>query len=566
MFMIKKFLSLLLTFIMVITLFASCAAPKPTPVDSSGSGNTALPTVEIGIELTNMPPTLPENQTGNFINDYIQDKFNIRIRWIPSNPEQKRLALNTGTAGDIVSIGMWLGLNDVMENGAKEGVFNNLSTIVNNNPGRYPTLEHSFQDELYKYFNKHYTTMDDIYAVWAHFQRIAPYGGILYNMQIMNELGQDFPVTVDDYESYLKLVKENMPGIIPMGFRNNQGTGWGDIDLSFFRPYGLIMEGIDKAADGTWKNFAIDDANIPMWTRLAGWYADGLIDMETFTRNADIFMLDVFVVNNMASALSSFPNATNDYILYYPYYIDANPEIDINDVVDYVQLSPWRLSGPAGKGVQRSVLKSIGYGSVIPMSSKNPERALDILNWMLSDEGQTISTFGLEGVHYESMNEKGQITGFDIDKYNADNDNWGVGGLSYHFAIININGRFLPDRFGWSGSIDAEVYVQQHTEGIVSSLPKAVIEYHIGLVNEYKKDIVELSPYYNTLPFSDEYKDRAPFLNEIKNKYFVGFMFGTFDPERDWDAFVNEMIAAGSNENAAEYGRLLEEAERNAGL
>jgi len=551
-------------------MFAGCTFTTTQKDDKTATEGenkatvTVKPKVDVSLELVFLPTTLAEDQSSNVIAKYIEDKFNVSLKFKPSDAEKQRLHLSTGQAADIISLAPWLGTTDLITKGVEEEIFVDIGKLVNAEPGRYPTLAKMFKEPLYQYFNGYYYGKPkEFYSMYAldYTRNVA--GAPIYNKKIMDELGLKIPKTVDEFVEYLRTVKAKKPNIIPFFFRNDKGS-WltgssGEINQIFFQTYGLNASSVQKDKDGKWRDTSIDEANKVVWKRLAGMYAEGLIDQEVFTKEADTFMANDFVTGKIAVAVSHLPNGNPNSALYpYDEFKKGNPDIDPATFLDYVVYQPEPLTGPAGHGKTRAVAKSVPFCSFITSTCKNPDRALDILNWIISDEGQTVLNYGIEGVHYKSLDAKGRVVGYNLEKFKEDNMGWGFGGLTFGFLLLSGSGtRYLPDRYGWSESV---MHNENLAEGGFSTeLPKNLADYGTEIYNKWSTQCYEELPtYYNYISFTDEFKQIGKKVNEIKVKYFVGFIFGTYDVDKDWNKFVQEFEDAGGSKYAAEYGRLLD--------
>ncbi|MEN6313905.1 MAG: extracellular solute-binding protein [Clostridiaceae bacterium] len=573
-----KLVSTLMILMLSFTLFTGCgsttgsdeATTAKAENTATSAGSSAPPTqepkpkVDVSLELCFLPSTLAENQSSNLIAKYIEEKFNVNLKFIPSDAEKQRLHLSTGQAGDIISLAPWLGTTDLMLQGVKEGIFADLGKLVKAEPGRYPTMEKIFQDQLYKYFNNYYYgSGEEFYCMWGLDYTRNVSGAPVYNKKIMDELGLSIPKTVDEFVDYLRTVKAKKPDIIPFFFRNDKGS-WlpgssSDLDIIFFQPYGLHISGCFKGNDGIWRDAAVNEANKQIWKRLAGMYKEGLIDKEIFTKEADKFMAADFATGKTAVVTSSLPNGNASSALNpYDIYKTANPDVNPESLLDYIVYQPEPLTGPAGYGKCAKVASGVAFGSFITSTSKNPDRALDVLNWIISDEGQTVLYYGIEGVHYKSLDEQGRVVGYNSAKFNEDNKVWGFGGLTFGFTLLSGSGtRYLPDRYGWSESVMHKDNLAEG--GFSTTLPKKVADYGSEIYDKWSTEYYEELPtYYNCISFTDEYKEMAKKIKEVKVKYFVGFIFGTYDVDKDWNEFVKEFEDAGGSKYAEEYGRLLD--------
>jgi len=99
---------------------------------------------------------------------------------------------------------------------------------------------------------------------------------------------------------------------------------------------------------------------------------------------------------------------------------------------------------------------SAGWGIGITVSNQHPERALQFLDWMASDEAQILNHWGIEGVHYDIVDGKRVISDEEWQKRISDPDygrNTGIGVYGYPFpqrgrGQKDSTGQFFQPRSG----------------------------------------------------------------------------------------------------------------------
>jgi Bacterial surface proteins containing Ig-like domains len=514
----------------------------------------------VSLELTSLAATVKEDQSSNVLVKQIESKLNVKLRFIPSTPDNMRLHLATGQAGDIFAWQMWAtNTSSLIMDGVEEGLFNNLSDIAKKNPGRYPTLEKAFSDKYFQFYNsQYYKQPKEDYAFWAAGYTTFPKGQIVYNTKIMKELGAKYPTTVDEFVSYLRAVKKAKPDIIPFFFRNDKGlmlaNGSCELDSIFFQTRGLTMNKMVKDSKGVWSDSAIDPRNKAIWKELAGLYKDGLIDKEIFTTETDSYFADKFATGKMATCTMFMPNQNPTGILTnYETVGKANPTLKPEDYRSFMDVSPEPLKGPGGYQKNNETSLSIHYGSFIPTTCKNPEKAMDVLNYLFSDEGMTLMWYGVKGVHYTSQDADGTIQGFNAAKMEADNKNWKLWStVTFWVCLASGSGQiYYTDRYGWLGGL------QKQSGMITSTLPKPLVNFAVTNWNNWSSKVfTSLPPYYSALKSIDSTKTITDKLREIRLKYFVGYIFGSLDVDSTWDTYVKECKDAGLDQFVKTYSDL----------
>lgn len=527
------------------------AAPEASTVEEK------LPEATITMEVSTIPATVKADQSDNPIVKAVEEKLNVKLRFKTTHSsandgvEIMRLNLATGQSGDIVCIPIWgNGASTLIQNGVEEGLFANMGDIAEKNPGRYSTLEKCFTDSTFKYYNsQYYKQPKENYAFWAAGYQSQPAGAPVYNMNIMNELGATIPKTVDEFVSYLRLVKEKKPDITPFFFRNDMGSqmswGKGEINQIFFQTQGTEMAKMVQDSSGNWYNSTTDSRNKEIWKQLASYYKEGLFDKELFTVKDDAFMSDKFVTGKLAVATCFLPNSSFTSLLsYYDMIAKANPDMKKEDLMNFMQIQPEPLTGPGGSGYGSETSFSTFYGSFIANTSKNKERAMDVLNYLISDEGMTLLWYGIKGVHYQDQDTDGNVTGFDKEKFIADNEVWGIGnGWNFNlcFATVGYPPYYIDRNNGWSAAL-----ANQPINNTYAGLPQEIVDYSVNTWKLWSEKAFKPKPVYQkALDEIAEVQDIKKKLEEIRLRYFTGFIFGSIDVDSNWDKFVQELKDAG---------------------
>lgn len=75
-------------------------------------------------------------------------------------------------------------------------------------------------------------------------------------------------------------------------------------------------------------------------------------------------------------------------------------------------------------GVPANLGHSGGFwrGNVIPKTSKNPEKALELMEYTLTKEGRELTEFGIKGTHFTDVKEENGSRVYTINKAEADKD------------------------------------------------------------------------------------------------------------------------------------------------
>jgi len=164
------------------------------------------------------------------------------------------------------------------------------------------------------------------------------------------------------------------------------------------------------------------------WNRL---YREGIMDPECFTDTDAVAQEKM----NSGTALSTY------YMTWELADINANLVKAGKDKMSYVVM-PIMLQEQLDTKQQRvfSIIDSYDYQSVvITKNAKHPERIMEMLNWVCTDEGQNLLGWGIEGTHYTVGSDgKKAVTQDYIDCKNGKKDkSFNVGVGTYYFLGLS---------------------------------------------------------------------------------------------------------------------------------
>jgi putative aldouronate transport system substrate-binding protein len=266
----------------------------------------------------------------------------------------------------------------------------------------------------------------------VHAERWKPNMGFWIQHAVVKELGYPKLKTLEDAENVLKAYKEKHPTIdgkptialttIAEDWRWQCAPG----NMSAFVT-GKTDDGnwyVDpKTFDATFRFYMPDHKLYYQW--LNHMNAIGLLDPEAFVQKYDQYVAKlssgrVLATNDqdweMQDSLKAIRDGGNPERSYGVYPIQANERYVCADFQD------WGYSG--------------GEGVAITIGCKDPERAIQFLDWMASDEAQILNKWGIEGKDYIIKDGKRFITPEMWDERN-NNKNWsketGVGVYGYPF-------------------------------------------------------------------------------------------------------------------------------------
>jgi ABC-type glycerol-3-phosphate transport system substrate-binding protein len=219
--------------------------------------------------------------------------------------------------------------------------------------------------------------------------------GWLVNKEIHKALGEPKLETYDDLYSYLKLVQEKYPDIIPL--ETHDGANGLDVMYATFAEnhtkeymWNLFYKNGDKLdslyRDPVFKEFVLYSSKL---------FREKLIDQDTFTQTRDqseektntgryAVAVSKDIIRTTVQEERSNPNAVSEVI--------------------------W----PIGKaGLDKNKLfpnnfTSLGWNvNVITKNAKDPEKIFAFMDWLTGPEGQRVAEYGPLGYFYDSVDKDG---------------------------------------------------------------------------------------------------------------------------------------------------------------
>ena len=254
---------------------------------------------------------------------------------------------------------------------------------------------------------------DDKGVLWAYvsfvntLETLKTYGGgnmpgthehnVMYvRKDTLEAFGQDDITTLDDYTAYLHFVKDNFPELDPVQVFASRPMR----DVRLIRPYlqgtfGMHLSDTYPQADGSVKHYIYDPAYVEILSWLNKLYRDGVITSDMLTYDA-------------ATRESKAYSAGYASIMEASYNIFGGIQAAIeelypgDDSKQYTSVGP--IEKPGVKWMAAPGLSKGGQATVISKKTKQAERIICFLEYMLSPEGQMLVNCGVEGYTYDLVN------------------------------------------------------------------------------------------------------------------------------------------------------------------
>lgn len=276
---------------------------------------------------------------------------------------------------------------------------------------------------------------------------------------VYEALGKPAMGTPEQFQTVLKEIQSKFPSLVPFGF-NSIGEGTGSLGDTLQDFIGVPLE--DE--QGGFYNRNLDEDYL-MWVRtLNAAYKDGSISDDSFADDGTTFEEKVKAGKYATMLLDGTPQQ------------GGNLQIYMSDNVGKEYIA---IDGPQSTLGRTPTLNQSGITgwmiSFITKNCKDPAKAIQVFTYLLSEEGQMLMNYGIEGETYQKNADgsvvflpevkelqlhqpdtfkkqyrMGEFMFFGHDRHKALSDDafpesikqmqeWGKGKLKPHFILENIN-------------------------------------------------------------------------------------------------------------------------------
>lgn len=577
---IKRLSALLISCAMIVSALAGCAGNDNGSTSSgvSSTSSTDSSTVSSG--------TTPEENTTKAANA-ARDKVNVRFSQFANNTDDAEgmkndpikkyieetvnitLEYDTGTEGyddrmqTELAVGnapdlfpTW-GESEKIKKWVDEEAVTDIGSIITAEPDRYPTLNKIISTPEYKAYNKLYLGDENAtYAIYSISSLAYPqFNGVpAYNSAILKELNDGkIPETVDEFVAFTKAA--GAAGYSGWWPYNVKLTNWGELDKTIASPMGTtILAPFDKA----WQGFVPEGTlgtDSEKWTLattsekskeavkvLADMYANNALHQGVGILTDDDDGYSQFADGRIASFSYGYGYYTQFHKLYMGVWKEAHADAELSDVTLGYALQDdgnWSHSYDTGTWV--------GAHYFIPTSCDYPDRVLDLVEYLATNEGQNTLFRGIEGLTYTM---DGDNVVYNIDEFVNINKSYGYANpdrcrymwFSYLFSGCEM--RVDLENNDWWESVTAPY---DNTVEWATAEDKEVYDYALEQISKSVDNVyVKLPAYYTFVALPAEMSDIRTSLKEITNRYLSAMVGGQMDIDANWSKYQAEYEAAGA--------------------
>ncbi len=500
---LKKGLSIILAGTMFVLSACSTGSSESDMQSSAEDGGTSeAEPVKIEVFLAESS----NNWKGISVVQYIEDKFNVEFDFIGPSWGDQETQLNMQVAGGDISDLVFASYEydePILQEYMEDGVMLELTDLLPN----YPNLVNYIDsDETFDYIN---LVEGKTYALPRFFSRYSEHG-LYIRKDILDELGLSIPQTMDEfYEVMSKAVEADLDSNGMIGLTVNNAWWMQHLTIQFTGANSWSLEGDRYVEYYTTEKYK---EALKWFNKL---YVEGLLDPD-------------FVLNKEANAMEklmsgrAFAGNASCTPQNYAKTVDG---LKSNNAEAELVLIPYP-EGTSGQFVRGGTASLLGVNFISP-SAKNPEKILEILDWMVSEEGRHIVKYGIEGVHYTMNGDEMVINqeAFDADTQ-ASPDAWTEG-----ICIISKMADFIG-----SASVSPTVdYAEELSEAM-----------------EVRNATEIVSEMYTYGFQSENYSDFITNVEDTQAEWFAAFVTGTSDIDTQWEEYLKALDDSG-------YGKIEED-------
>lgn len=496
----------------VMSTFSGCGTPAQV-ITSNVNSIVELKPLELNIFGWNYA-RVGEDENGD-VYKYLNEKFNVSFKPLTStwtNWEDKlNMYILSGDIPDIFTNYLF-GRPANFEKWKREDILLPLDDYMNN----YPNISKRLND----YSNLKSAQGGKYYGIPIQYENAEIDALTTHCTWIrkdwLTNLGLNMPTTIDEFYNVLKAFTFNDPD--KNGKNDTYGIATGDDGVYWaypiFNAFDASIEGWKKDGD-TWQPEIISDqmkSGVEFYKKL---YDEKILQPDFYSTNYST-IIDMFVTGKIGcmtlNAGSWYETYYNDFKKVYP---DKNPD----DIFTYVPV----MKGQTGKQRIDGLMNYFAFTSLnADMGDEKTNRALMLIDFLLSDDGLNLTRYGIENVNYKVDNGK-------IVNLIKPGDN----GYANHIDTID-------------GTVNLKNMVTWDFDFFYPDNPLATIMHDTLHVSD---EFVKLNPLaLLDIPESDMLATDRAKLSTFVTDSIVKIVYQSKDFNKDWDKFVTDWKSQGGND------------------
>ena len=554
----------------VLLAFALAAGFQLYAAGTQATGAAAtgeLPLIDVTVSMPDVNFAQPDDAIAmDRVKQYLENRFNMNLTYHSylgyANEYQEEITrlMAAGSAPDLLNAGVGRFTPEpTWREWVEDELIVDLGEHVFGDPERYPALKLAFDHPVFKYLNVIYTGDPEKYVAWySPSFRKRVFGGITFNGYLLDEMGLGVPQTYDEFVAAMRRAKQqfDIPGF---GWVSYNATRWNYVDLQFFNPFGLYIEDLRQDANGNWYDAAIDPRNRDRWRELQGFAREGLLDPKWIENGYDVVSVD-FVADKILSIEYGAPNPGQYAFMFREHFKKTHPDATPSE---HFPMAP-PLKGADGQIAPfYEIPFSNGNQWIVPFTTEHPDRVLDLMNFLASDEWQIMFNWGVKGIHYT----KDDFSDYSDAEFLKDTLIWHPGNTTRSqyawFRWFNHGGQAMAPFQEYGDWLEG--LKQARTDLLPYQLRQATTaeyQYGIEVQNQHLQERRAERPlFWSFMSWTAEEEQIRTRLDDIRDKWFTWFLTGQENLDQGWDDFVREYKAAGADQIVAAFAAKYREAE-----
>ncbi len=276
--------------------------------------------------------------------------------------------------------GVCIELNDLIEN-----YMPNLKKILEENPELARDMRND--EGKYLYFTKlnTFNKLEDVLDI--------SWWGFLMRKDWLENVGLEAPKTLDEWYTVLSAFKTQDPN--GNGLQDEIPFDAGAGAISMFMPAFGFLNGVYLDENGKVGYGQASTEYKEFLETMNKWYNEGLI-ANVFDENGKPVSSSITDENIYADISGSWKGLANNWEQRLPKVLEKNPNADLVAV-------PWITTADGNKYTPNTYFTHIGREQIlITPDCKYPEAVATVIDYMYSEEGSRLLTWGIEGETYET--------------------------------------------------------------------------------------------------------------------------------------------------------------------
>jgi|GEM_PF-1293578 len=519
--MSKKIGSAILVMIMAITVvLTGCSGNNQENAANSASAgasgqavqteqSSAEPPAE-AIEYLMYAHNFQNFESGNDrVLQFLEDKFNLKLR-LSGAPwegylDKLGVKINTGETPDL-----FFSIPD--EPSYRTWVDNGLLLPLNDYFDQAPHLKALFETEQFKNlkFNGNYYFLPMISVANNH--------AVYYRKDWLDKVGMKEPTNIDEFYDMIKAFTQDDPD--DNGKNDTVGLAGSKV-LEWFDPLQTgfgIRPSWNQNAQGEYEPYQFTEGYKNYLEWMAKAYQDGFIQKEFFLY--DDPQKDESFYAGKAGVLITHSGWKADEVV--QKLTSVNPDSQIG-----------LLAPPDGPGGEGGMHGGGGWwgGWSISADAQNPERLVQLLDYLLSPDGQMLRMYGVEGVHYILEGDKVVAN---VEERKKDEKRFG--GEADNPTGPYVLGQYFGEHYLTidDGKVNLKVDYSTFQNPELAQKADELINHNIVF-----------SDTTNILGYPEQFGEINQKLNDLANKYSIMVISGQVNVNEAWDKMMKEANDAG---------------------